>query len=57
MRLGQLQKRRGQTQQEMTTLADDRRYDEVKVELACVQEQIAQQVAAAGKSWRPPSTR
>lgn len=44
MQLGQLQERRGQTQQEMTMLADDRRLDEVKVELACVQGQLAQQM-------------
>jgi uncharacterized protein YhaN len=44
LRLGQLQERRGQAQQEMTMLADDRRYDEVKVELACAQQQLAEQM-------------
>lgn len=44
VRLGQLQERRGQAQQEMTMLADDRRYDEVKVELACAQQQLAEQM-------------
>jgi uncharacterized protein YhaN len=44
MHLGQLQERRGQAQAEMTMLADDRRYDEVKVELASLQQQIAEQM-------------
>jgi len=44
VRLGQLHERRGQAQQEMIMLADDRRCDEVKVELAAIQRQIAQQM-------------
>jgi hypothetical protein len=44
VRLGQLHERRGQAQQEMTMLADDRRFDEVKVELSAVERQIAAQM-------------
>jgi uncharacterized protein YhaN len=44
VRLGQLHERRGQAQQEMAMLADDRRYDEVKVELAAIDRDIAQQL-------------
>jgi uncharacterized protein YhaN len=44
VRLGQLHERRGQAQQEMTMLADDRRFDEVKVEVSAVERQIAQQM-------------
>jgi uncharacterized protein YhaN len=41
VQLGQLHERRGQAQQEMTMLADDRRLDEVKVELSMLDRQLA----------------
>lgn len=44
VKLGQIHEKRGQVQQELTMLADDRRLEELKVELAVVQRQIADQV-------------